>query len=100
MGEERAARTDEAPAQGTRPSAWSGPQENPEVANGSRAYCAAIWGAGAGYSLGALVLGARLRELDANSGRVSPDLVLLHTDDVPLEYLKLLATQWELREVA
>ena len=86
-------------AQDTQLSAWRGPAES-LADKRSYAYCAAIWGASGGYALGALVLAARLRELDANSGRVSPDLVLLHTDDVPLEYLKLLATQWELREVA
>ena len=86
-------------AQDTQLSAWRGPAES-LADKRSYAYCAAIWGASGGYALGALVLAARLRELDANSGRVSPDLVLLHTDDVPLEYLKLLATQWKLREVA
>ena len=45
------------------------------------AYCAVLWGASAGYALGALVLGKRLRELGAKSGRGSPDLVLLYTSD-------------------
>ena len=64
------------------------------------AYCAVLWGASAGYALGALVLGARLRELGAKSGRVSPDLVLLYTNDVPLNYRMLLSKIWTLKRVA
>ena len=64
------------------------------------AYCAVLWGASAGYALGALVLGARLWELGAKSGRVSPDLVLLYTNDVPLNYRMLLSKQWTLQKVA
>ena len=59
-----------------------------------RAYMAAIWGAGQGYVLGALVLGQRLRELGTTA-----ELVLLHTDDVPSNYLYLLAGFWQLRLV-
>ena len=55
---------------------------------------AAIWGAGQGYVLGALVLGQRLRELGTTA-----ELVLLHTDDVPSNYLDLLARFWRLRLV-
>ena len=79
-----------------------GPQEAKKVYKGARAYayCAVLWGASAGYALGALVLGARLRELGAKSGRVSPDLVLLYTDDVPLNYRMLLSKQWTLQRVA
>ena len=64
------------------------------------AYCAVLWGASAGCALGALVLGARLRELGAKSGRVSPDLVLLYTNDVPLNYRMLLSKIWTLKRVA
>ena len=64
------------------------------------AYCAVLWGDSAGYALGALVLGARLRELGAKSGRVSPDLVLLYTNDVPLNYRMLLSKIWTLKRVA
>ena len=59
-----------------------------------RAYMAAIWGAGQGYVLGALVLGQRLRELGTTA-----ELVLLHTDDVPSNYLYLLKEFWQLRPV-
>ena len=58
------------------------------------AYMAAIWGADQGYALGALVLGQRLRELGTRA-----DLVLLHTDDVPSNYLALLNRFWLLRQV-
>ena len=58
------------------------------------AYMAAIWGADQGYVLGALVLGQRLRELGTRA-----DLVLLHTDDVPPNYLALLNRFWLLRLV-
>ena len=64
------------------------------------AYCAVLWGASAGYALGAVVLGARLRELGVKSGRVSLDLVLLYTNDVPLNYRMLLSKQWALKRVA
>lgn len=58
------------------------------------AYCAALWGANAGYALGAAVLCARLRELDTRG----TDRVLLHTDDVPANYLAALAEAgWALR---
>ena len=43
----------------------------------------ALWGANAGYALGALVLGRRLQELSPKIQRV-----LLHTDDVPKNYLE------------
>ena len=60
------------------------------------AFAACLWGANAGYAFGALVLGARLRE-------VSPAIkrVLLHTDDVPNNYLEALGHDglWELRLV-
>ena len=90
------------PAEDLQLSAWKGPQEAKNVSKGARAYayCAVLWGRSAGYALGALVLGARLRELGAKSGRGSPDLVLLYTDDVPLNYRKLLSKQWTLQRVA
>ena len=60
------------------------------------AYVSALWGAGAGYALGALVLGCSLRR------RGTPqniDLVLLHTDDVPQSTLDLLQEVWILKPV-
>ena len=57
-----------------------------------RAYCAVIWGANAGYTLGALVLAARLKEL--GNGGPEPDRVLLHTDDVPPNFVAALQKVW------
>ncbi|CAE7535266.1 unnamed protein product [Symbiodinium natans] len=63
---------------------------------GRRAFVGSLWGANAGYALGALVLGVRLREL-------SPDIerVILHTDDVPRNYLQAFEQDglWQLKEV-
>lgn len=56
------------------------------------AYCAVIWGANAGYTLGALVLGSKLKELGAE--KMQTDLVLLHTDDVPMNFVEALAKVW------
>lgn len=56
------------------------------------AYCAVIWGANAGYTLGALVLGARLKELSV--GKVQHDRILLHTDDVPSNFVTALKEVW------
>ena len=56
------------------------------------AYCAVIWGANAGYTLGALVLGARLKELSV--GKVQHDRILLHTDDVPSNFVTALKNMW------
>lgn len=62
------------------------------------AYCAVIWGANGGYALGAAALGARLRELTEAEpprprGGLAPtmDRVLLHTDDVPENFLRVLS---------
>lgn len=64
------------------------------------AYCAALWGSNAGYALGAMVLGHRLKELDEEDGRAAgPDRVLIHTDDVPPNYLKALEKVWWLKKV-
>ena len=73
------------------------------------AYCAAIWGANAGYALGACVLGARLQELSESGGSdggsskprgaLPPERVLLHTDDVPPNFLQVLGKVWTLRQV-
>ena len=73
------------------------------------AYCAAIWGANAGYALGACVLGARLQELSESGGgdgegseprgALPPQRVLLHTDDVPPNFLQVLGKVWTLRQV-
>ena len=79
------------------------------------AYCAVIWGTNGGYALGASVLGSRLKELSARvlaggeaaegdaaaggGGRRLPDRVLLHTDDVPRNFLEVLGQVWTLRQV-
>lgn len=64
--------------------------------SGRRAFVGSLWGANAGYALGAVVLGVRLREL-------SPDIerVMLHTDDVPPNYLAAFSQDglWQLKEV-
>mmetsp|Transcript_20810 Transcript_20810/g.36716 ORF Transcript_20810/g.36716 Transcript_20810/m.36716 type:complete len:703 (+) Transcript_20810:43-2151(+) len=75
-----------------------GSDQHKEASSERYAYCCAIWGANAGYALGAAVLGSRLRELGAGQNG-GPDLVLLHTDDLPMNYLKLLASVWTLQEV-
>ena len=60
------------------------------------AFVVAFWGANAGYALGALVLGFRLKE-------VSPQIkrVMVHTDDVPSNYLEAFQKDglWQLRKV-
>ena len=64
---------------------------------GSRpAFATALWGANAGYALGALVLGSRLRELSPHIERV-----IVHTDDVPSNYLEAFAKDglWQLHKV-
>ena len=60
------------------------------------AFATALWGANAGYALGALVLGFRLRELSPHFERV-----MVHTDDVPSNYLEAFAKDglWQLRKV-
>jgi len=74
------------------------PTEAP--ASGRWAYCCVLWGANAGYALGAAVLGRRLRELEAEScGQGSPELVLLHTDDVPANFLAALGKVWTLQQI-
>ena len=59
-----------------------------------------MWGANAGYVLGALVLGRRLKELlaqeAASEAGGEADLVLLHTDDVPFNFLEELSKVWSL----
>ena len=65
---------------------------------GSRhAFVTALWGANAGYALGALVLGFRLRELSPHIDRV-----IIHTDDVPSNYLEAFEKDglWQLHKVA
>eukprot|EP00434_Breviolum_minutum_P020458 symbB.v1.2.018041.t2/scaffold1424.1/size119625/6 len=64
---------------------------------GSRhAFVTALWGANAGYALGALVLGSRLRELSPHIERV-----IVHTDDVPSNYLEAFEKDglWQLHKV-
>eukprot|EP00435_Cladocopium_sp_Y103_P054929 s38_g18.t1 len=64
----------------------------------SQRYCfaTALWGANAGYALGALVLGQRLKELSPEIERV-----IIHTDDVPSNYLEAFEKDglWQLRRV-
>ena len=74
-------------------------QENPWTRNpgGSRcAFVTTLWGANAGYALGALVLGFRLRSLSPHIERV-----IIHTDDVPSNYLDAFEKDnlWQLRKV-
>ena len=66
------------------------------VSSGRFAFAACLWGANAGYAFGALVLGARLREVSPTIKRV-----LLHTDDVPSNYLEAFAHDglWDLHSV-
>ena len=64
---------------------------------GSRhAFVIALWGANAGYALGALVLGSRLQELSPQIDRV-----IVHTDDVPKNYLEAFEKDslWNLQQV-
>ena len=68
----------------------------------ARAYCAVLWGSNPGYAFGAYVLGSSLREL-STPPEVDPEaaeLVLLHTDDVPANYLEILSEFWTLRLVS
>ena len=60
------------------------------------AFVTALWGANAGYALGALALGIRLRELSPHIKRV-----IIHTDDVPSNYLDAFKKDnlWQLRKV-
>ena len=55
------------------------------------AYVAGLWGANAGFALGALVLGHSLKRHCMMEG---VDRVLLHTDDVPQSTLELLGNVW------
>ncbi len=64
---------------------------------GSRhAFVTALWGANAGYALGALVLGSRLQELSPHIERG-----IAHTDDVLSNYLEAFEKDglWQLRKV-
>ena len=60
------------------------------------AFVTALWGANAGYALGALVLGFRLKELSPKIKRV-----IVHTDDVPSNYLEAFQKDdlWQLHKV-
>eukprot|EP00439_Symbiodinium_sp_Y106_P028296 s7134_g3.t1 len=62
------------------------------------AYVCVVWGANSGYALGAAVLGARLKELQAEQGDTA-DLILMHTDDVPSNYLEQLSKIWKLQSI-
>ena len=60
------------------------------------AFVTVLWGANAGYALGALVLGFRLKELSPQIQRV-----IVHTDDVPSNYLEAFQKDglWQLHKV-
>ena len=60
------------------------------------AFVTVLWGANAGYALGALVLGSRLQELSPHIERV-----IVHTDDVPRNYLEAFEKDglWQLHKV-
>ena len=60
------------------------------------AFVTALWGANAGYALGALVLGSRLQKLSPQIDRV-----IVHTDDVPSNYLETFVRDglWQLCKV-
>ena len=72
----------------------------PRFRHGSRdprhAFVTALWGANAGYALGALVLGYRLQKLSPHIDRV-----IVHTDDVPSNYLEAFERDglWQLHKV-
>ena len=69
-------------------------EQVPESKRSQRfAYVITLWGADAGFALGALVLGTALRR----SG-TKYDLVLLYTEDVPTSTLNLLSTLWLIRK--
>ena len=76
----------------------TGPVQQEQGQSRRFAYCTAIWGASSGYALGAAVLGWRLKEL-TKEGSNSPDRILLHTDDVPPNFLSVLSTVWTLQQV-
>ena len=68
----------------------------PNYPGSGYAFATALWGANAGYALGALVLGFRLKELSPNIKRV-----IVHTDDVPSNYLEAFERDglWQLHKV-
>ena len=61
---------------------------------GPFAYATLLYGSGAEYFLGALVLGWSLQANGCQDNRL-----LLHTDDVPAPYLEVLQQYWTLRQV-
>ena len=65
------------------------PQKNTRYA-----YVASLWGANPGYVLGALVLGQAIRRRGSKH-----DLVLMHTDELPVSSRRFLSQVWTLRKV-
>ncbi|KAF4674548.1 hypothetical protein FOL47_009074 [Perkinsus chesapeaki] len=59
------------------------------------AWVTVMYGHGADYFVGAMVLGWSLR----HRGRTQQDMILLHTADVPVEFLDSLGRLWDCREV-
>ncbi|KAF4692252.1 hypothetical protein FOZ60_013789 [Perkinsus olseni] len=59
------------------------------------AWVTVMYGNGADYFVGAMVLGWSLK----HRGRTQHDMVLLHTADVPVEFLDSLRRVWDCREV-
>lgn len=71
-----------------------------DTKKGCFAYVTLLYGSAVDYVVGALVLGWTLAKPVLEPERTACyRRVLLHTDDVPLEYLHLLSIFWELRRV-
>lgn len=67
---------------------------------GKYAYATLLYGSGVEYVIGALVLGSNLEKPVLEPTQTSRyRRILLHTDDVPGEYLHMLSMFWELRRV-
>ncbi|KAF4755618.1 putative serine/threonine protein phosphatase, partial [Perkinsus olseni] len=75
----------------------SGPPRRPPPRRrrSRNAWVTVMYGNGADYFVGAMVLGWSLK----HRGRTQHDMVLLHTADVPVEFLDSLRRVWDCREV-